>query len=93
MIQQTKSQNENLYIEYLKVCFVKKDFVENFETNYEEYLTEFINNSKFVIDNGNKKFRVIRKQSHGECDITNYQYSIDYKLLIDNKTIENMKMI
>lgn len=90
MIEQTENQNENLCIDYLKVSFVKKDFVENFETNYEEYLTEFINNSKFVIDNGNKKFRVIKKQSHGECDVTNDQYSIDYKLLIDNKTIENM---
>lgn len=90
MIEQTENQNKNLYIDYLKVSFVKKDFVENFETNYEEYLTEFINSSKFVIDNGNRKFRVIKKQSHGECDVTNDQYSIDYKLLIDNKTIENM---
>ena len=90
MIEQAENQNENLCINYLKVSFIKKDFVENFETNYEEYLTEFINNSKFVIDNGNKKFRVIKKQAHGECDVTNDKYSIDYKLLIDNKTIENM---
>lgn len=61
MIEQAENQNENLCINYLKVSFIKKDFVENFETNYEEYLTEFINNSKFVIDNGNKKFRVIKK--------------------------------
>lgn len=60
MIEQAENQNENLCINYLKVSFIKKDFVENFETNYEEYLTEFINNSKFVIDNGNKKFRVIK---------------------------------
>jgi len=90
MTQRTDSQNEDFCIKHLKVSFVKKDFVENFEANYEEYLTEFINSSKFVIDNGNKKFRIIKKQSHGECDITNDQYTIDYKLLMDNKTIENM---
>ena len=81
---------EQLRIKPLKVGFIKKDFIENFETNYEEYLTEFINYSKFVFDNGNKKFKIIAKQSNGECDITNGQYTLDYKLLIDNKTIENM---
>lgn len=91
MLEETDSQNEELLrINPLKVGFVKKDFIENFETNYEEYLTEFINSSKFVIDNGNRKFRIIKKQSHGECDMTNDRYTMDYKLLIDNKTIENM---
>lgn len=83
-------EEEQLRIKPLKVGFIKKDFIENFETNYEEYLTEFINCSKFVVDNGNKKFKIISKQSNGECDITNSQYVLDYKLLIDNKTIENM---
>lgn len=90
MIQKTDSQNEDLFMKPLKVSFIKKDFVENFETNYEEYLTEFINRSKFVADNGNKEFTMIEKQSKGECDITNGLYTIDYKLLIDSKSIENM---
>lgn len=91
MIKDDNNQdNEQLRIKPLKVGFVKKDFIGNFETNYEEYLTEFINCSKFVHDNGNRKFKIISKQSNGECDITNSQYVLDYKLLIDNKTIENM---
>lgn len=84
------SEEEQLRIKPLKVGFVKKDFIGNFETNYEEYLTELINSSKFISDNGNRKFKIITKQSNGECDITNGQYTLDYKLLIDNKTIENM---
>lgn len=91
MVEEIDRQNKApLIIKPLKVGFIKKDFVKNFKTNYEEYLTDFVNSSKFVVDNGNRKFRVIKKQSHGECDITNGQYAMDYKLLMDNKTIENM---
>lgn len=62
----------------------------NFDVNYEEYLTELINCSKFVTDYGNYKFNQIQEQAHNECDITNGIYSIDYKLLIDDKTMENL---
>ena len=79
-----------LRIKPVKVEFIKKDFIENLEINYEEYLTEFINKSKFVDDNGVKKFKLIKKQSNGEYDITNGNYSLDYKLLIDSKTTEGM---
>ena len=83
-------EEKKLTIKPLRISFIKKDFVSNFETNYETYLTDFINNSKFIEDNKNKKFTIIQKQSDGECDITNGEYSLDYKLLIDSKTIENM---
>ena len=89
MINKNNEPNE-LRIKTLEIGFVKKDFIENFETNYEYYLTEFINKSRFVKDKGNKKFAIIEKQSNGEPDITNEIYSMDYKLLVDNKTIENM---
>lgn len=89
MINKDNEQNE-LRIKTLEIGFVKKDFIENFETNYEDYLTEFINKSRFVKDKGNKKFFIIEKQSNGESDITNEIYSMDYKLLVDRKTIENM---
>ena len=81
---------EPLKIRPLKIGFVKKDYIGNFDSNYEEYLTEFLNNSKFVIDNGNKKFHIISKQENGEYDVTNGIYALDYKLLIDSKTAENM---
>ncbi len=91
MIEKNEEQNEErLILRPLKVGFIKKDFVGNYETNYEEYLTEIINNSKFVNDNGGEKFEKIVEQNKGECDVTNGQYRLDYKLLMDKKTIENM---
>lgn len=89
MINKDNEPNE-LRIKTLEIGFVKKDFIGNFKTNYEDYLTEFINKSRFVKDKGNKKFAIIEKQSNGESDITNGIYSMDYKLLVDKKTIENM---
>ena len=89
MINKNNEPNE-LRIKTLEIGFVKKDFIKNFETNQEEYLTAFTNKSRFVKDKGNKKFTIIDKQSNGEPDITNGIYSIDYKLLVDNKTIGNM---
>ena len=69
MIEKMNNKSENLIrIKPLEISFVKKDFVKNLETNYEQYLTEFINSSRFVTDNGNKKFRIIKKQAHGEYD-------------------------
>lgn len=79
-----------LLLSPLKVSFVKKDYIRNFKSDYEKYLTEFINCSKFVSDNGNKQFIQIQEQSNGESDATNGKYTIDYKLLMDSKTIENM---
>lgn len=81
---------EQLRIRPLRIGFVKKDYIGNFDSNYEEYLTDFLNNSKFVEDNGNKKFHIISKQENGEYDVTNGIYALDYKLLIDSKTAENM---
>lgn len=85
-----KYDMKNLLLEPLKVSFVRKNFIQNFKANYEQYLTEFINCSKFVMDNGGNKFWKIKEQAHSECDVTNGNYSIDYKLLMDNKTIEEM---
>lgn len=81
---------DQLRIKPLKIGFLKKDYIGNFNSNYEEYLTDFLNNSKFVKDNGNKKFYLIQKQENGEYDVTNDIYELDYKLLIDRKTTENL---
>ena len=49
-----------------------------------------MNNSKFVKDKRNKKFSIIKQQSKGEYDITNGEYMLDFKVLSDSKTTENM---
>ena len=54
----------------LKIPFMKKDFIENYNSNYEIYLNEFVNNSKFITDNGDFKFQLTECQSNNEPDIT-----------------------
>lgn len=73
----------------LKISFIRKNYITNYESNYEEYLTEYINNSKFVYDHGNEKFKLNKAQANKEPDAENKEYKIEYKLLIDNKTMEN----
>ena len=82
-------ENE-LMFKPLGACLVRKNFIKNYPSNYEEYLTEYINCSKFVTDYGNHKFELVRKQSNKEPDIKNKKYQLDYKLLIDSKTMENI---
>ena len=83
------NENELMFIP-LKISFIRKNFIENYSSNYEEYLTEYINNSKFIIDHGNQLFELNEVQSNKESDITNKEYEIEYKLLIDSKTMENL---
>lgn len=86
-----KNINEDqLWLRPLSVGLIRKNFIKNFNADYEQYLTDFINCSKFVKDYGNKKFIRIENQSHSECDVENGAYELDYKLLIDSKTIGNM---
>ncbi len=88
--EKNKLDINKLLLQPLETSFIRKNFIVNFDVNYEEYLTELINCSKFVTDYGNYKFNQIEEQSHNECDITNGIYSLDYKLLIDDKTMENL---
>ena len=81
---------KQIKLKSLNISFIKKDFIDGFKTNYEEYLIEFVNSSKLVTDNGNKKFRIINEQANGECDIKNGEYMLDFKVLLDSKTAENM---
>lgn len=89
-LYEKKSDITKLLMRPLKVSFLRKNFIQNFDADYEEYLTELINSSRFVRDNKNQIFRHIKEQSHNECDATNGIYDLEYKLLIDSKTMENM---
>ena len=86
-----KKRKLKLMFKNLGTSFIKKDFIKNYKSNYEEYLTELINNSKFVSDYGNEKFNRIKDQSKGQADIKNSEYELDYKLLIDSQTVRNLK--
>lgn len=86
-----KKRKLKLMFKNLGTSFIKKNFIKNYKSNYEEYLTELINHSKFVSDYGNEKFERIKDQSKGQADIKNSIYELDYKLLIDNQTVRNLK--
>lgn len=57
--------------------------------NYERYMTELLNCSTFFMDKTmGDKFCWSQKQDHGECDATTTFYSIDYKLLATNSSLQ-----
>lgn len=73
----------------LNISFMKKDYIENYDSNYEQYLNEFINNSRFVTDNNNSFFVLNCTQSMGEPDSSNGFYELEFKLFIDEETLVN----
>lgn len=57
--------------------------------NYERYMTELLNCSAFFMNKtGGEKLCWNEKQDHGECDATTSIYSIDYKLLATNSSLQ-----
>lgn len=89
--------NENLYIKNLDISFIKKDFIRKGKNekkiyDYEDYILEFINMSRFVEDNGNTLFEKIshENQSNGECDLKNKKRELELKMMIDSYTVRRM---
>ncbi len=57
--------------------------------NYERYMTEWLNCSTFFMNKtGGEKLCWNEKQDHGECDANTSIYSIDYKLLATNSSLQ-----
>lgn len=83
--------DSKIYYKILNISLIKKDYIENYDSNYEIYLNEFINNSKFVTDYGNKEFKLNIFQSKGEADSTNGVYDLEFKLFIDEETLNNKR--
>lgn len=66
----------NLRIKNLNISMIKKELIENdngCKYDYEDYVLEWINNSKFVTDNQKYLFEKIShvNQSNGEYDLKN----------------------
>lgn len=83
---------KNLYIDNIPVAFLKKEFVQGLNTNYEKYLCEFINSeSKFINDYGEKKFGLtnMTPEEQKKGDLTNDNYDIELKLLVDSRTVQD----
>lgn len=74
--------NPDLTLRILDSPFVIKNYVkgEN-RCNYELYLTELLNKSRWVMEQYPKEFIRQEEQSRGECDAYSGEYGIDYKLI------------
>ena len=86
---------ENLLIKQLPPTVYIKNYIDGHPANYEDFLTTFINSSKLVTCKGNQKF-VLRKheeQNHGEADIFNSFYELDFKTLVDTMYMEAKSML
>ena len=86
---------ENLLIKQLPPTIYIKNFIDGHSANYEDFLTTFINSSKLITFKGNQKF-ILRKheeQNHGETDIFNSYYELDFKILIDTMYMEAKSML
>lgn len=59
------------------------NFIQGFESSYEDYLADFVNKSKIFAElSGGKEYYHLpkKKQSHGECDCCSENYSLDFKM-------------
>lgn len=86
---------KTLLIKQLPPTIYIKNFIDGHPANYEDFLIAFVNESKFVADKGNKKFtlRKHEEQNHGEADIFNNFYELDFKIMADTKYMEAKSML
>ncbi len=65
----------------LPAALICKGFINIDDSNYENYLLEIINASKYFMEkSGGEKYQAPIEESNGECDCNSAQYSVDFKL-------------
>lgn len=72
---------------FLNISFINKSYIGNYNSNYEIYLNEFLNVSKFA---SNKCFVLNELQNNGQCDSSNGEYELEFKLFIDKNEVEKL---
>ena len=77
-------------IKLLPAELIIKNFVYGLENcNYEEYLLEFINRSKYFLEKSNgKTYTAPESESHSECDCNSPDYKMDFKLLASKTMLQ-----
>lgn len=66
-----------------------KGFVQNDDKcNYEFYLVELLNSSKWFADNYKERFIWRKNQSHKECDTYSGEYGLDFKLIASKTRLQ-----
>ena len=74
--------------------FIRKRFSADHASRKLRSTTIFINSSKLVTCKGKQAF-ILRKheeQNHGEADIFNSFYELDFKIVVDTKYMEAKSM-
>lgn len=71
---------------------ISKIYINGLKIDYEEYLTELINNSCYFMSlTSGTKFKKVLDQSHSEPDVVADNYELDFKLLV-NQEFVNAKL-
>lgn len=69
------------------------DFVKNDpKCNYELYLVELLNNSKWFSERYSEKFVWCANQSHHECDTYSGGYGLDFKLMLAESRLQGISI-
>lgn len=71
----------------LPAAVLRDNYIRGMKYSYEEYLVDFLNNSRLCFDKGNERFIRIKEQAHGEPDVSNSNYEIDFKIFADSNHI------
>ncbi|MBR1640911.1 MAG: hypothetical protein IJ683_01070 [Butyrivibrio sp.] len=90
-----KDIDPTLMSKELPAPMIVKNYVigEN-ECNYELYLRDFLNESKYFRNKANgETYHASVSEAHGEADAISPSYSIDFKLLISSSKMEAKSML
>jgi hypothetical protein len=90
MIENTDMDKKELCYSSLDAVLIVKDFVKGDKNcNYENYLLELINESKYFSNKFNgKPFVKPFKEDNGECDCYCGDYGLDFKLVLSQTYIQ-----
>lgn len=86
--------NPNLLYSVLPAVLIVRGFVAGDEKcNYELYLTEMLNESKWFRNRFPKGFIWQESQSNGECDARSGKYGLDFKLIASKTKMQARSML
>ena len=95
MIENLSPKNEPRLEYYpLPPSTIITNFVEGeSQCNYEIYLLELINESKYFKDKAKGAYRRPDTESHGECDAISENYELDFKLLASSTYLQSKSIL
>lgn len=87
--------SSQLWMKPLPPQFTIRGYITGDESicDYELYLTEFINHSSHLLERFDSKFVRVDEQSHGEPDVVNRNYGLDFKLLDSQSSLESRSVL